>query len=46
MSICSTHSSVVGAGGDRLAERIQVHHNEIERLDAEFLECGGVFGFA
>ena len=46
MSICSTHSSSSGAGGDRLAERVQVHHDEVERLDAEFLERGGVFGFA
>ena len=46
MSICSTHSSSLGAGVDRLAERVEVHHDQVEGLDAEFLERGGVFGFA
>ena len=36
----------VGAGGDCLAERVQVHHDQIEGLDAEFLQRGGVFGLA
>ena len=46
MSICSTHSSTLGAGGDGLAERVQVHHDEFERLDAEFLQRRGVLGLA
>ena len=46
MSICSTHSSSLAPEFDRLAERIQVHHDQVERLDAEFLERGGVFGLA
>ena len=36
----------VGTGSHRLAERIQVHHHEIESLDAEFLQRGGMLGFA
>src|SRR5581483_5386305 len=31
-----------GAGGDRGRERVEVHHDEVERLDAELLDLGDV----
>ena len=47
MSICSTHSLRRGAGGDRGLERVQVRHQQLERLDAELGQLslvGGVGG--
>ena len=46
MSICSTHSSGRGARGDRLGERVEVDHDQVERGDAELVELGHVLGLA
>ena len=34
------------ARGDRLGERVEVHHDQVERRDAELLELGDVLGLA
>ena len=46
MSIFSITSSDAGAGGDRLAERVQVHDDEVERLDPVLGQLREVLGFA
>ena len=46
MSICSTHSSIAGAGVDGLGERVQVDDHEFECCDAEFGQRRNMFGFA
>ena len=38
MSICSTHSSGVAPERDGVDERVEVHDDELERLDAELVE--------
>ena len=44
MSICSDALVDVRPGVHRLAERIQVHHDEVEGLDLELLQRGDVLG--
>ena len=38
MSICSTHSSCDAPEATVCGERVEVHHDEVERLDAELRE--------
>ena len=46
MSICSTHSSTSAPEATVSVNGYRFDHDEVERLDAEFLERGGVLGFA